>query len=557
MAELDTGLPVGEQLSLIAQLRWNLFRNSLRTFKGRLEFISFALVSVTIGLGALGAGFGLGIAAYFAVAGGHFEIIPLLLWGVFLVWQLFPLFAAAASAQFDFANLLRFPLRYSSFYLLTLAYGVFDPPALVGLLWCFCIGLGVCIAKPALFLWAPPVLVIFAAVNLLLNRAILAWLDRWLKQRRTREAFVFVFLLVMISLQFLGPLTQRWESNSKRRPFNAPSALEVARAFPPGLAGLAISRAAQADPPAAAASAALLVAYAAVIAWALGKRLRAQYQGELISETRAPEVVPVVGSAAGAVRPAWQLPGLSPPVAAVFEKEVRYLFRSGPALLQLIVPLIILAFFGYSMHSVGARGNPFTHVPVDMFFPVAVAYAFLIQTNMVYNSFGFDGSGVQFLFMAPVRFRDVLIGKNFLHALVTLLEAALVGVGMAVLFRPPGAAIVLATLTGLLFASLGNFAVGDLLSLAFPRRMEYGMIRQRRVSGVTVAASLGIQAVLLGICGSIIAFTFFFHRLWLATVIFLVLTAAVWPGYVAALNYCSQLALDRREVLTAELSRQE
>jgi len=203
------------------------------------------------------------------------------------------------------------------------------------------------------------------------------------------------------------------------------------------------------------------------------------------------------------------------------------------------------------------RGNPFNRVPVDMFFPVAVAYAFLIQTNMVFNSFAFEGNGVQFLLMSPVRFRDVLVGKNLFHALVTLLETALVGVGITVLFRPPGATIVLVTLAGLLFASLGNFAIGDLLSLSFPRRMEFGMLRQRRISGVTVAASLGIQAVLLGLCGLVIGFTFFFHRLWLAIVIFLVLAAAVLPGYVASLNYCTKLALDRREVLTAELSRQE
>ena len=173
-----------EQLALIAGLRWNLFRNSLRTMKGRLEVISLVLVGAMMGMGALGAGVGLGVASYFLVATDRLKFFGLVFWGVFLFWQLFPLLAAASSAQFDFANLLRYPLRFSAFYTLSLVYGFFDAPALIGMLWLGCIVLGLSLAEPALLLWALPAAAVFALVNVLLNRALFAWLDRWLKQRR-------------------------------------------------------------------------------------------------------------------------------------------------------------------------------------------------------------------------------------------------------------------------------------------------------------------------------------------------------------------------------------
>ena len=48
-----------------------------------------------------------------------------------------------------------------------------------------------------------------------------------------------------------------------------------------------------------------------------------------------------------------------------------------------------------------------------------MAYLILILLSPAYNSFAFEGKGIQTYFMAPVRFRDVLLGKNlFLVGLV-------------------------------------------------------------------------------------------------------------------------------------------
>jgi ABC-2 type transport system permease protein len=544
-----------EQLRLVAELRWNLFRNSLRTMRGRLELVSLIILSTMMGLGALGAGVGLGIAAFFIVHGGHLQWLSLLFWGVFLVWQMFPLLAAAASAQFDFKNLLRFPLRYSSFYLLSVIYGMFDSSALVGSVWLVCLAIGMTVAKPAMLLWAVPTLLVFAIVNVLLTRTIFSWFDRWLAKRRTREALVLLFFLAMLSLQFLGPIIGHWEKGGKKNPFQPGIALQIARALPPGLAGDGLIGAASDSPSRAATSLLLLSAYGGALACLLGVRLRAQYRGEDLGESAAPAAVLASGKVT--VRQPWKLPFISTPSSAVFEKEVRYLLRSGPMLLQLAIPLIILAPLAFSFHQGAKHSNPLQRLPTDLVLPICMAYAFLIQSNFVFNSFGFDGNGVQFLFVTPVRFRDVLIGKNLFHGMTTFVEMVLVGLVMTLLLPVPRAIVVLATFTALLFASLGNFSVGNLLSLSFPRRMEFGMMRQRRVSGVTMAASLGMQAALLGICGGILTFCYFFRSFWIAPWLFLALAGAVVPFYRKSLERCSKLALEKREVLIAELCRQE
>lgn len=133
MAGINRIPSTGEQIALVARLRWELFRNSLRTLKGRLEAVSTAFIGLTMAGLVFGGGAFLGMATYYLVSRGEWPWLEGLLWIVFLFWQLYPLFAASVGVQFDFANLLRFPLRFSSFFALSLIYGLFDPGAVTSL----------------------------------------------------------------------------------------------------------------------------------------------------------------------------------------------------------------------------------------------------------------------------------------------------------------------------------------------------------------------------------------------------------------------------------------
>src|SRR5262245_11733517 len=126
MAEIGFVPSVGQQMVLIFTLRWQLFRNSLRTLLGRLEAAALAVIVLTWGFLALGPGAIFALGAFAAVGHQRPEFLLALMWAVFLFWQLFPLFGLIApfTGGFDFAALLRFPLRFSTFFFLSITYGL-------------------------------------------------------------------------------------------------------------------------------------------------------------------------------------------------------------------------------------------------------------------------------------------------------------------------------------------------------------------------------------------------------------------------------------------------
>ena len=101
-----------QQMAAVAELRWRIFANSLRTFRGRLELASRIFISLAFLAGGIGGAVGLGGAAWFVISQGNPEWLGALLWPVFLFWQLFPLMATAFTQNVESSNLLRFPLSY-------------------------------------------------------------------------------------------------------------------------------------------------------------------------------------------------------------------------------------------------------------------------------------------------------------------------------------------------------------------------------------------------------------------------------------------------------------
>ena len=73
-----------QQLAAIAELRWRIFVNSLRTFRGRLELVSRIFIGLAFVAGGIGGAIGLGGAAWFLISEGNPEWLGALLWPVFL-----------------------------------------------------------------------------------------------------------------------------------------------------------------------------------------------------------------------------------------------------------------------------------------------------------------------------------------------------------------------------------------------------------------------------------------------------------------------------------------
>jgi ABC-2 type transport system permease protein len=556
MSEPNNELRTRDQLAAIAGLRWRMFVHSLRTNRGNLELLSRIILSVAFAIGGLGGAVGMGFATALMIEAGRPEMIALLLWSVFVFWQVFPIMATAFTNNPDSSDLLRFPLSYRSYFLVRMAYGAFDPATALGSLWSFGILLGVGFAKPALLPWTLAVLLTFAAFNLVLMQMIFAWVERWLARRRTREIMGVLFVLLMLSFQLIGPLTRYFEKQAR------PGAQQYVRRYvellapmqailPPGLAADAIAQAVFSRFMAGFSSLALLSAFVLLIGYFLHVRLVAQYRGENLSEVAVASGLPRDRS----LRFGWDLPGFSAPVAAVFEKEVRYLLRSGPMLLTLIMPIFVLVIFRFGAMNSPRHSGAFLARTPDMAFPAAAAYTLLVLTNLAYNNFGGDAGGIQFFFASPVNFREIVLAKNLTHASILALETLVAWIAVGFLYGRPGLDVTIASLTGLLFAAPVNFSAGNLLSIYSPKKLDYSSFGRQRASQTTVLISLGVQifVVSVGVAAFWIARSY--GNFWIATAILLGLAGVSLSAYRIILNRMGGLAQDRRETLVAELCR--
>ena len=553
MAEVALSAGFTQQVTLIAGLRWRLFRNSLRTTSGKLDLLALTLFSALSGFAVVGIGLAFAAGAYYIVAESKLRLLVLLLWGIFLAWHFLPVLLATSTASFDFRNLLRFPLRFSVFFLLSLAYGLFDPAAVAALFWLVCIAVGISLARPDLLPWTLLIFALFAAMNLLLSRMIFTWLERLLARRRTREAVWVLLMLVILSFQLLGAFAESW---SRRV---APVALKlpaIAGFLPPGLAGRALASAARGHAGEALSCATLVAAYGLVFALFLRHRLRAQYLGEDLGESQAPASAPAAycSVSSSTSLASFSSSFLRAPVAAVLEKELRYIRRNSVLVMNLALAPMLIGFFAVFWSGPQGRPGLFASSP-ELMFPSAVAYMFLLLSQQGNNAFAYEGRGIQLLFLAPVRFRDVLLAKNLTLGLILAGETALVWLLLSLLLGSPGAATVTATLAALLFAMLVQFTTGNLLSLCYPRRLEFGALRRQRAAGMTMLIGLLVQIAVFGLLGTILLVTRRFGGMWLAGGLFLGLSAIAGWVYVIALERCDHLASDQREVLTSQLAR--
>jgi len=542
---------VSRQVATIAELRWRMFVNGLRTRRGKMELASRIVVTLAFCLAGLGAfAASTGFAWYF-VRQNKPELLAILLWPVFFFWQVFPVMATAFTNNPDSSDLLRFPLSYRSFFLIRLAYGFFDPASALGSVGLFGILLGTTVARPALFPWTLLVVLTFGLLNLVLMQTVFAWLERWLAQRRTREILGVCFILFMLSFQLIGPMAQ--SLGRKPRPElkrAAEIAAQVQGALPPGLAADAIAQAAQGQIVVGFTSLLFLGALGLGVGYLLHLRLRQQFLGENLSEAAArPTVVAVQGVQLG-----WSLPAFSLPVAAVFEKEIRYLARSGPMLLTLIMPIFMLVIFRLGPMNAMHQPNFFGRTP-DMAFPGTAAYALLVLTNIVYNSFGGDANGMQFFYASPVTFRQIVLGKNLAYGAILVAISTLALTAVTFFYGVPTPAVVVGTLAGILFAAPLNFTAGNLLSIYVPRKRDFSTFGRQNVSQITVLISLGVQIVIVAVGAAAFAVARFYQNLWIASLVFLGLAAVTIPLYLMVLRRQDAIAVERRETLLAELCR--
>ncbi|HEX3893251.1 MAG TPA: hypothetical protein VHW46_11820 [Terracidiphilus sp.] len=557
-----SGGPVGrlavEQYGALAFMRFRVFANSFRTGAGAFEFGARAISFVIYTFMGVGLGIGAGAAAYALVARNHLHALAIEFWVLCFLWQAISIVLASFVEQFDLSSLLRFPVNFASFFLLHLVFGIFDVSTLAGMLACIGIFVGSVMARPDLGGSIFLSLAAFAVFNILLVRAIFAWLDRWLAKRRSREIVSAIFLFAMLSLQLLNPVLHDSDRGGVRHARHgfaqgadagriAPWLKELGSVqvwLPPGLAAASIEASEHRQEPAEeTALLSVMGLYALAAAAMLGIRLRAEYRGENLGE--APGRAEIAKQ-----NDTWLLAGRGP-VSAEIEKELHVLFRSMTQLYAVCVPPVMVVIIA----SLFRNGSNFMQRSFHMALPICVAYGLLGFTQLIYNNLGAEGKGIQLVFLFPVRLRTILLAKNLLHGCLYLLTAFFSGAMTALRLGLPEPAIVAVTVAWLAFALPANLAAGNVLSVMMAYRVNLGRIGRQTGSQANALLSMLIQTAILGAGAGVISLCAVFGNLLLAVPILLGLTLVSVTGWLLVLRNADEMANGQRDTLIARLAK--
>jgi len=567
------GAAARAQYTAMAQLRWSIFSHSLRSSKGALELGARTVANLLYAALGLAIGLGAGAGSYLIASNNAWEYVPIVFWAMCFLWQMVPIMLASFQEQFDLGILLRFPVLFGSYFLLYVVSGLVDISTILGGLCSLGILVGVTLARPGLFGWTLLGLALFAAFNILLVRAIFAWIDRWLAQRRTREILGAIFMVMILSVQLLNPaLHQRRHGGRNGQPVPRQSveqqteelkaryapwlhtANQVQSWLPPGLAARALRQAATGNQPGeqsgngavpALGSLIVLGIYTLAAGGALAARLRSEYRGENLGQAPSRKKV-------GRRESGW-LPNAAGPIAGVIEKELRSLLRTMPVLYALGMPVVLVFFFAAMFHS-RTSSHDF-HPQMQIALPIGVAYALLGFTQLFYNNLGAEGAGIQLYFLSPTPIRSVMLAKNLFHSVLFLFDAAVAGVIVSFRIGVPTTEVIAATAAWLLFALPSNLAVGNIFSITMPYRVNPGRMARQRGSQANALLSLLVQLGILGTGVAVFLLCTLAQALWPAVPIFMALAAGAVFAWLRALGNIDAMANQRRDSLMATLMK--
>ncbi len=550
MAHVVAGPGLAEQIRTVAWLRWRVLRNSLRNKSRRLDLIGLIFSGFFSLLFVIGV-----TLAFFFVTRYLFEnhlepLFGLVFLALLVWWQSFPILLAGFAPQFPFRTLLRFPMNLSAFYLIGMAYGLADSAALAALVWMLAMLAATLVAQPsaasALFL----VCALFTVLNITMERLLGAWVEKLLAKRKSREVFFTIFVLAMVSLQFLNPLMQKYGHAlvPKLR-----SWVPYLWLLPSSFAGDAVAQSAAHHWAMAFLKFAGLAMYAGIFTMLLAMRYSQLYSGEELSEGVAP--ARKEERTALTAQDARDTVSFVPPqVLAVLRKELLYLKRNTFLFFGLVFPPMMLLFF--SVQFGGAHPTALKKgVSPDLFFPGMMAYLVLILIAPSYNCFAYEGRGIQTYFIAPARFREILIAKNLMTVSILLCELALCVALVGWRVGLPTTPVLFATMAAVVFSIVGQLTIANWASLSYPRKIEFGKMQGQRNSGMSVLILLGMQILFGGVGGVILFSGRWTGNPWLPAEIFAVLAAAAVGGYVSSLDSFTQLAEKKKEILIDALCR--
>jgi hypothetical protein len=498
------------QLLTLLGLKLMLFRNSLRSSKAVVSRIASALAMIAALLLSLMLASGLGVIAYFllspdfgfhaftakgAPSGGReiptaefifFSIFSML----YLIWATVPA-TMGSSRQFDPGNLLLYPISLRKLFAIDLLSEVATIPAVFAIPSILAMGIGAGLAQKQIVAG-----VVLAIVAVAFGLAVTKWVSTstnlLFRRKRARGESLLALIGTVIGLS--GVIFAQVAPAL----FRHIGSLYLLRWTPPGALAFALTHGMVRGSGAVFLLCLLaMIVYTAIL---LSVTFWLARRAVLGSESRGRRER-VVEKTSEAIYTGWNIPFISPRLAAVVEKELRYVQRNAQLRMMAAMPLILIFIRLMNRRRPGdfETDNAFLRDLLSygngMMAGGGVLYVFIILTGISCNQFAFEHAGMRTLVLSPVKRSLVLLGKNISTVIVTaVLSVALLVVNHLVFRDLNWQSILFAVLCFLVYAPLMS-VMGNWLSIRFPKRMKFGS--RFNVSGAVGLLLIPMMVLLL------------------------------------------------------------
>jgi hypothetical protein len=552
-----------DRVLTLVWLRSRIWMHGLRSAAGVSNLAAAILMTILVAFGSIGLTLGLSGLIFLADTADdpaalrvalNIALYTLLFFAVFI-----PPFVGGGRSGYHLAPLAVFPISTGALYRVSLAaslisaHHLFWYPALLGVsavaVWTgFVPTLGVSI------------LIVLAAVLVVWGNTTLQLAHVLVQRRSVKELLAVTAFLLLIGVSIFPAVTESVKGEGAlERAFDVanlpPAVISASRLLPPSLATAALV--------------ALHEGHSSVVVWktvwlgvwlitglAIGYRLFSRHllepapaqRSRATTAVRRPQP-PIQGR--GTILEHLLDRSLQPQLSALVSKELRYLTRSSPGKLNLLIAPLVAVFAGL----VFAREAESSFLGIDARHTVfygMLLYAAMLPSNFLTNAYAWEGRGVNSYFLSPVKPRTVVIAKNlavWLFAGVLLLECLLAwGITVGI----PGISV---TVTGVLvFASclLGLTIAGNLVSVLVPVRRSMSKVANSP-SQVAVIAMLGTIAVTAVVTGVLLMLATMIGGDSLQPLAIVLYLTALAAAYTALLGPAADLLWDRREQLMAAL----
>jgi ABC-2 type transport system permease protein len=339
---------------------------------------------------------------------------------VFLYWQVVPLLMAATGASLELRKLQAYPIPVSQLFGIEVMLRVTAAIEMVLVLVGIAIGV---LLNPRIPGWSALATLLYLLFNLFFAVGLRDLIARILARKRIRE-IAFILLVIAAGLpQFLmtrGPLPTSAIGAFLARdswigwPWSAAASL---------IQGADLAR-----------SGVILVAW--TVAAALFGRWQFRYTLSFDPEAAGAGETSATAPA-GLSERFFRLPSVffRDPLAALIEKEIRFLLRS-PRFRLVFLMGFTFGLVVWLPMALGRTSTPRSFLG-DNYLTVVSVYSLLLLSEVCFwNFFGFDRSAAQIYFLAPVPFSRVLIGKNLTAVFFILLEISAITLVCAFLGMP-------------------------------------------------------------------------------------------------------------------------